>query len=73
MTDEEIKEMIECLKANMLLIDMAIEEKEEGNYFKAEKLVRQYDEMVADDIEYWGVSYEWAVNAGLVVNTKDFI
>lgn len=73
MTDEEIKEMIECLKANMLLIDMAIEEKEEGNYFKAEKLVLQYDEMVADDLEYWGVSYEWAANAGLVVNTKDLI
>ena len=73
MTDEEIKDMIESLKANMLLIDMAIEEKEKGNYSGAEKLVRQYDEMVADELEYWGVSYEWAVNAGLVVDTVGLV
>lgn len=73
MTDEEIKEMIEDLKANMLLIDMAIEDKAEGNYYGAGQLVRQYDEMVADELEYWGVSYEWAVNAGLVVDTVGLV
>lgn len=73
MTDEEIKLMIDSLKANMLLIDMAIEDKENGNYYGAGQLVRQYDEMVEDELEYWGVSYEWAVNAGLVVNTVGLV
>lgn len=73
MTDEEIKDMIESLKANEVLIDMALEDKAEGNYYGAGQLIHQYDAMVEDELEYWGVTYEWAVNNGLVVDTVGLV
>lgn len=73
MTDSEIQDMIESLKANLVLIDMAYEAKAEGNYYGAGQLVRQYDEMVEDELEFWGVTYEWAVNAGLVIDTVGLV
>lgn len=73
MTDEEIKEMIESLKANEVLIDMALEDKAEGNYYGVGQLVHQYDAIVEDELEYWGVTYEWAVNVGLVIDTVGLV
>lgn len=73
MTDEEIKDMIESLKANEVLIDMALEAKAKGNYYGAGQLIHQYDAMVEDELEYWDVTYEWAVNNGLVVDTVGLV
>lgn len=71
MTDEELEMMIDDFKADMILIDKAIEAKEEGNFSKAIRLVHQYDEVVEDEIKYWGIVYEWAVEDGLVVDTNN--
>ena len=70
MTDERLEAMIDEFEEIKDVIDMALEAKEAGDYARAHRLVHQYDLTVKDELDYWGIFYEWAVDDGLVVDTK---
>lgn len=61
--------MVKSLKAYEYLVDLAIKDKAEGNVFGASALVRQYEELVEEELDYWHVTWAYAYSLGLVEDT----
>ena len=59
-------EMIECLNANKFLVDEAIEERAKGNRFGASCLIRQYETLVEEELDFWHVEWGYAFSLGLI-------
>lgn len=73
MTDERLEAMVDEFAEIKHLIDKALEAKEAGDYARARRLVRQYEETVKDELYYWGVDYDMLADTGLIVDTENLI
>lgn len=73
MTDERLEAMVDEFAEIKPLIDKALEAKEAGDYARARRLVRQYEETVKDELYYWGVDYDMLADTGLIVDTENLI
>lgn len=62
-------EMIAKLKGYKYLVDLAVEDKAEGNDFGASALIRRYEELVEEELSYWHVDWAYAYSLGLVEDT----
>lgn len=59
-------DMVEFFSYASDLLEIARKDREEGNYFGAGQLIRQYERLVDDGLGYWNVSYGWALENGLI-------
>lgn len=63
-------EMIKFLESASDVLELARKDREEGNLFGAGQLARHYEELVEAELNYWHVSYDYAVRLGLVEKTN---
>lgn len=59
-------EMVNCLQANLDLLDEAYKERAKGNEYGACWLAEQYRQNIQQELDFWHVDYNWALKMGLV-------
>ena len=64
-------EMVKYLLNQQDLVDMAIQDRAQGNHFGASCLIREYEERVEQELDFWHVDWAYAYSLGLLVDTVD--
>lgn len=65
-------EMIKKLDACKDLVTLAVEDRAQGNYFGAGCLVRQYEQLVEEELNFWRVDWAYAYSLGLILDVSEF-
>lgn len=65
-------EMITCLNANRELVDRAIDERAKGNYFGASCLIKRYEQVIEEELDFWHVEWGYAFSLGLIEDVSSF-
>lgn len=63
-------ELIQVLTEALELLELAYENHANGNFYGASQLARQYEELVESELAFWHVSYDQALELGLVEKVK---
>lgn len=64
--------MVSVLNANKELVGLALKDREQGNYFGASCLIRQYETLVEEELNLWNVNWAYAFSLGLILDVSSF-